>query len=291
MNDLEAIAREMMAAQEEARQIVPFTERWPQFGLQTAYEVAGLIHRARVAAGARPVGRKIGFTNADMWRIYGVREPVWAHVYEHTVTRLQGTSCRCGIDRMTEPKIEPEIVFGFRTVPAEGAGLEEILDAVEWIAHGFEVVQSHFPHWKFAAADTVADWALHACLFIGPVRPVDQLGALFADALAHFEVDLACDGELQETGGGGRVLGSPLQALACLQQVLAKQPQWRLRPGEIVSTGTLTTARPMHAGQTWTTSLRGIDLPGLTLKVDAPWVAPTRVDPARDDPSRVDPPH
>jgi 2-keto-4-pentenoate hydratase len=278
MNDLDAIAREMMAAQDEARQIVPFTERWPQFGLETAYEVAGRIHRARVAAGARPVGRKIGFTNADMWEIYGVREPVWAHVYEHTVDRLEGTVCSCCIEHMTEPKIEPEIVFGFRAVPADDAGLEGILDAVEWIAHGFEVVQSHFPHWKFAAADTVADWALHARLFIGPVRPVDQFGARLMDALARFEVDLACDGELQETGGGRQVLGSPLRALAYLQQVLAKQPQWRLRPGEIVSTGTLTTARPMHEGQTWTTTLRGIDLPGLTLKVDARRVDPPPID-------------
>jgi 2-oxo-3-hexenedioate decarboxylase len=270
MNDLEAIAREMMAAQDEARQIVPFTERWPQFGPAAAYEVADRIHRARMAAGARPLGRKIGFTNADMWAIYGVREPVWAYVYEHTVTRLEGTVCRCGIDRMTEPKIVPEIVFGFRAVPADGAGLEEILDAVEWIAHGFEVVQSHFPHWKFAAADTVADSALHACLFIGPIRTVSQLGVRVADALARFEIDLACDGELLETGGGSHVLGSPLSAVGHLQQVLAQQPQWRLRPGEIVSTGTLTTARSMHAGQTWTTRVRGIDLPGLTLMVDPP---------------------
>jgi 2-keto-4-pentenoate hydratase len=61
--DLNALASEMKAAQDSARQIVPFTTRLPGFDLATAYEVAHLIHRARVADGAKPVGRKIGFTN------------------------------------------------------------------------------------------------------------------------------------------------------------------------------------------------------------------------------------
>ena len=86
--DLREIAREMKSAQDKAAQVEPITSRFPDFDLASAYEVARLIHEARVAEGAKPVGRKLGFTNPGMWSIYGVREPIWAHIYEATVIRM-----------------------------------------------------------------------------------------------------------------------------------------------------------------------------------------------------------
>jgi hypothetical protein len=39
-----------------------------------------------------------------------------------------------------------------------------------------------------------------------------------------------------------------------------------LEPGEIISTGTLTDAHPVKAGETWRTSFSGLDLPGLEIR-------------------------
>ena len=39
-----------------------------------------------------------------------------------------------------------------------------------------------------------------------------------------------------------------------------------LAAGEIVTTGTLTRAMPIHAGETWSTTLRGIALDGVRLR-------------------------
>lgn len=118
--DLRALALEMKAAQDAARQLVPFTTRLPDFDLSAAYEVALLVHRARLTEGAKPVGRKIGFTNPDMWAKFSVREPIWAYMYDTTVVRLGGVHVTCSLGRLVEPKIEPEIVFGFRTAPRAG---------------------------------------------------------------------------------------------------------------------------------------------------------------------------
>jgi 2-keto-4-pentenoate hydratase len=74
--DLEDIAAQIRAAQVEVRQIGPITSRMRDFDLPSAYAVAHLIHKVRVSEGAIPIGRKIGFTNPDMWSIYGVREPI-----------------------------------------------------------------------------------------------------------------------------------------------------------------------------------------------------------------------
>lgn len=264
--ELSAIAREMKTAQDSARQLAPFTSRLEDFDLSAAYQAADLIHRARLAQGMRPVGRKLGFTNPDMWSRYGVREPIWAYVYDSTVTRLDDLQATCRLDRFVEPKIEPEIVFGFRAAPAPGASLREILAAVEWIAHGFEIVQSHFPGWRFRAADTVVDWALHGALLVGPPQPVARLGPDAVAALETFDLTLICDDAQVESGTGANVLGSPLAAIAHLQSVLAGQPGAApLQGGELVTTGTITTAQPVAAGQVWRSELKGISLPGLTL--------------------------
>ncbi len=264
--DLHAIAQEMKAAQDGARHVEPFTARVPGFDLEAAYAVADLIHRERVAKGARLVGRKIGFTNPAMWARYGVREPIWAHVYDTTVVRLHDTGASCRLARFVEPKIEPEIVLHFHSAPALGASPQNVLSAIDWVAHGFEIVQSHFPGWKFEAPDTVADWALHATLLVGPPQPVAALGDDLVAALEDFTVTLSCDGREVEVGKGSNALGSPLAAIVHLVTTLATQPGAEpLQAGELVTTGTLTTARTVRVGETWQSAIRGIALPGLTV--------------------------
>lgn len=268
--DVNAIAREMMSAQDAVRQIEPFTSHLNGFDVPTAYDVAHVIHQARLEAGAVPVGRKIGFTNPEMLTLYGVSEPIWAYIYDTTVLRLSGNVGVCSIGRFAEPKIEPEIVVHFDSAPAVDAGPSAILGCIDWIAHAFEIVQSHFPGWKFQAPDTVADSGLHGTLLVGEPQPIDRLGADLIAALERFSIALSCEGKLCEVGRGSNVLGSPLAPVAHLIAVLAKQPQYApLQAGEMVSTGTLTAALPVHAGETWSTELTGIALPGLFVKLIA----------------------
>lgn len=262
-----AIAHQMKAAQDAVRQIEPFTSQLIDFDVPSAYAVAHLIHEARLQEGAVPLGRKVGFTNPDMWSRYGVREPIWAYIYDTTVVRVSAKHRTCSIDKFTEPKIEPEIVFHFRLAPPVGGDLPALLECIDWAAHAFEIVQSHFPGWKFQAADTVADWALHGTLLVGEPQAVDRLGPDLIAALQSFSIALSCNAEVREIGIGSNVLGSPLAAIAHLIAVLAKQPQFSpLQANEMVTTGTVTTAHSVRAGETWRTELRGIALPGLSLE-------------------------
>lgn len=270
--DIPRLAQEMKGAQDAVRQIEPFTSRLASFDLPAAYAVARRIHRARLAEGFVPVGRKIGFTNRDMWACYGlgrpVAHPIWAHVYEQTVVHLPADRpARCSIGRFAEPKVEPEIIFRFRSAPPAGGSLAEILACVEWMAHGFEVVQSHFPGWKFQGPDTVADGGLHGTLLVGEPRTIAELGPAVEGALRSFTLTLSCNGEPREMGRGSNVLGSPLASVAYLLAALAEQP-WAapLEAGEIVTTGALTTARSILPGQAWETQLAGIALPGLRVE-------------------------
>jgi 2-keto-4-pentenoate hydratase len=266
-HDLQEIAGQIKTAQDCVQQIQPLTSTIADFDLDSAYAVSKLIHEARLRDGAVAVGRKIGFTNPDMWECYGVRAPIWAYVYETTVVRVTDGHCAFGIGRFAEPKIEPEIVFHFHSSPPVGGDLMAILECVDWVAHAFEIVQSNFPGWKFQAADTIADSALHGALLVGEPKHIDKASVRFLATLASFSVELSCNQAIREVGVGSNVLGNPVAAIAHLLSVLAKQtPDAPLQANEIVTTGTITTAQSVRVGETWRSVLRGIALPGLSVE-------------------------
>ncbi|HEX7043469.1 MAG TPA: fumarylacetoacetate hydrolase family protein [Burkholderiales bacterium] len=267
--DLEALAQEMKAAQDNARSVEPITTRFGDFDLPAAYEVARRVHEARLAAGFVPVGRKIGFTNAKIWPAVGLDRPVWAYLYDRNVVHCPDNRATCRIGRFVEPKVEPEIVVRFRSAPPTPDDVAAIIDCIDWVAHGFEIVQSRYPGWKFKVADAVADQVLHAALLVGEPREPRRLGPDLARTMEQFSITLRRNGEVRETGNGASVLGSPLHALAHLIAVLASQPRPApIQAGELVTTGTLTAAPPISVGETWSTELEGIELPGMTVKFE-----------------------
>jgi 2-oxo-3-hexenedioate decarboxylase len=266
--DLEAIAAETFAVLGTGRQVAPFSSRYDGFDLEAAYRVAAAVHARRVARGERPVGRKVGFTNRRIWPEYGVWAPIWGHMYDTTVRDLAAVGEGFSMRALTEPRIEPEVMFGLARAPLQGMDDAAVLECIDWVAHGFEIVQSIFPDWKFAAADTEAAYGLHGALLVGPRHPVASDRARWLATLRDFEIDLLCDGTVGDRSRSSFVLDGPVSAIRHLVDVLAHNPsQPPLVAGEIVTTGTLTRALPIAPGQTWTTQLRGVELDGIWLRV------------------------
>jgi hypothetical protein len=122
-----------------------------------------------------------------------------------------------------------------------------LLSCVDWVAHGFEIVQSIFPQWQFSAADTVAANGLHGALLIGPQQTIGLHVSDWQRMLSAFEIDLLCDGRVVDRGHSESVLGGPASALRHLVSLLREdQINPLLAAGEIVTTGTLT--RPVKPG-------------------------------------------
>jgi 2-oxo-3-hexenedioate decarboxylase len=258
------IADEAFAALNRGGGYVPlFSTRYPAFGMNDAYRVTALVNDMRVAGRYKPIGRKIGFTNRRMWDEYGVHAPIWGYVYDRTMHDL---AVPLPLTPYSEPKIEPEIMFGFAAAPSPGMDDAALLSCIAWIAHGFEIAQSIFPDWKFSAADTVVANAMHAALLVGPRHDVGSGAGQWLDTLATFDIELYCDGQIMDRGHPSSVLGGPLSALRHLVELLSRDPvNPPLAAGEIVASGTLTRALPVKAGETWTTKLNGIGLEGISL--------------------------
>jgi 2-keto-4-pentenoate hydratase len=264
---LRTIADEAVATFNSGGRHVPsFSARYPAFTLNDAYRVTALANELHVAKGYKPVGRKAGFTNRQMWDEYGVRAPNWGYVYDRT---LHDLAVPLPLAPYSEPKIEPEIMFGLAAAPWPGMDDAALLSCIAWVAHGFEIVQSIFPGWKFSLPDCTAANAMHGALLIGPRHDIGTNAMEWLRALPQFEVELYCDGKLMDRGRGSNVLEGPLSAVRYIVELLARDPDNPpLAGGEIVSTGTLTRALPVKACETWTTKLTGIDLEGASLRFE-----------------------
>ncbi len=267
MND---IALSILDALDTRRQIAPITDTDPRLDLDRAYAVSNAITAMRVARGERPVGWKIGFTNRTIWDEYGVHAPIWGPMYDDGVHvwNPESEPLTLDLDGFVEPRIEPEIIFRLRSVPRGDMDDLALLGCIDAVAHGFEIVQSVYPEWRFQAADTVAAVALHGALLHGPFAPVDPAqGPHWLETLANFSVDLIRDGDIIDHGVAENVLDGPLRALRHFVAGMEARPMERgLQAGDLVSTGTLTRAFPLTAGQIWSTCLHGLALPGMRVR-------------------------
>lgn len=264
--DIEMIASEALSVLGHGRQIAPFSSRHSSFGLDKAYRVTPVVRAMREARGEKVLGRKIGFTNRNIWAQYEVFAPIWGYVYDSTVHDLSNTTGGFPLTGLIEPRIEPEIIFQMSAVPDASMDEREFLSCIAWVAHGYEIVQSIFPNWKFAAPDTVAAFGLHGALFIGERHPIVGSADKWLRTLSNFEITLNC-GDVVERGHARDVLDGPLSALKHLVGLLAHDkdnPQ--VAAGEIITTGTLTSAMPVKPGERWTTTLSGIPLGGVDIR-------------------------
>ena len=114
----------------------------------------------------------------------------------------------------------------------------------------------------------MAAFGLHGALVLGERCGVASDREGWRAALASLAIEIRCDGALVARGRGRDVLGGPLSALRFLVDDLARRSGVPpLAAGEVVTTGTLTGAHPVAAGQRWTTAVGGAPLPGLDLRL------------------------
>jgi 2-keto-4-pentenoate hydratase len=233
---------------------------------QSAYAHALAVRELRIKRGDVPVGYKIGFTNRTIWSRYNVYAPIWGSVWNTTISYCDGVG-DMSLTHLCQPRIEPEAVFGFSATPRRDATLDDVFDALDWVAPGFEIVQSHSPGWKFVAPETMADGGLHGRLLVGPKIPIAELARdseQLHRILASARVLLQRNGELVEEGSGANVLDSPLHALMHFIKELQSCPGAPdVVARDVVTTGTWTDAWPVAAQERW--SARFDALPALEI--------------------------
>ncbi len=213
----------------------------------------------------RVVGFKIGFTNRSIWPLYNVHQPIFGPIYHSTVFELSQQSS-CSLADLFEPRIEPEIVFRLSRTPQPGMTLAELLACTSHFCHAFEIVDSPFTDWRFTAEQAIQSGALHARLYTGPWKPIPQspyASEALAQRLGDFFIQLNKLSEgiptQLERASSSNVLDNPLIPLGLLAEQLQRTnfPRF-LQEGDLISTGTITNAYPVQAGETFSTQVTNL---------------------------------
>ncbi|GGM56137.1 putative hydratase/decarboxylase [Micromonospora sonchi] len=205
-----------------------------------AYAVQQRLTEARLADGARAVGRKIGLTSPVVQKQLGVDRPDFGVLFDDMdVSALDLVPA----DRLLQPKVEAEIAFILGADLADGPlDADQVRGAVEVAVAALEIVDSRIAGWDITFGDTVADNASSGLFVLGEQR----LGlAAFEPVAASMRMYL--DDELVSEGSGAACLGDPLLALAWLART-ARDLGEPLRAGEVVLSGALGPMVPVPAG-------------------------------------------
>ena len=267
--DTRAVAKELLDALDQGGTVPSVAARYPGFDWEDGYEIAADILEIRQLRGERPVGRKIGFTNRNIWPEYGATSPIWSHVYDRTLVIAEQGRATVSLRGAARPRLEPEIAFKLKApLPAGVTEPAQVLQTVEWLAPSFEIVDCHFEDWKFKPADAAADYSFHWKLIVGTPHPIgrDEIVAM-EDRIRSCQVTLRQGDIVMDRGVGANALGHPATALAFLADIVSRQPRFApLAAGEIITTGTLTAALPIKPGESWTSEYAGIPVSGLRLR-------------------------
>lgn len=264
MIDTRTLASELLAGYTgREHNMTPPSSLDPSFDVSAAYETEAEFKRLRELAGHGAVGRKVGYANKAMWRVLKLETLVWAHMYDDTLCYEASNNAELTVAQFGSPRIEPEIVFKLKSPLSGALDAAEALEAVDWMAIGFEIIDCPFTNWEFKPVDFVAAYGLHKALVVGQTSPLETaLIAGLVNDLASFKIKLLKNDQMVEEGSGRNSLRSPA---LCLAELARTAP---LAAGELISTGTLTAAQPIASGEVWRVEVDGLPLPDLTLRLN-----------------------
>jgi 2-keto-4-pentenoate hydratase len=247
MADLQKLAAALRDAEATAQPIAPIRDRLSS--AEQSYMVQEINTRARLAAGGRLVGRKVGLTNPTVQAQLGVGQPDYGMLFADMDLPHGG---ELAFSEGAQFKAEAELAFIMgRDLTQEDIGMAEVMRAVEYVAPAIEIVGSRIADWDIHLFDTVADNASSAFFTLGPsVRRLTD-----ADLL-NCRMQMTSGDTVISQGLGRACLGSPLNALAWLARVMARVG-WPLSEGDVVLSGALGPMVAAMPGETFTATIEG----------------------------------
>lgn len=232
--DVSAWSERILGARRAGRPLATTITATTPITMDDAYRIQAEVTAARLAAGSRLAGWKLGYTTAAMRAQMGVDEPNFGPLTDAMLL----ASGEAASPDLLQPRVEPEIGFRLeRPLPAEPRP-EDVAGAATPFA-ALEVVDSVWEGYRFRIEDNTADGSSAAQVVLGP-----DLGA---EALEAVTAELFRNGEPAGSGTGAAAFGHPAAALRWLAGELARRDQ-ALEPGQVVITGGLTAAVPLETG-------------------------------------------
>lgn len=239
-DDCRRCAESLLGA-ERTRQPAALPSRiFPGMTVEDAYRIQRLWLDARLAAGARVAGYKVGLTSVATQRAWQAAEPMYGWILDDAVVQ-DGARLRAGA--LHKPRLEVELAFVLGAgLDGPDVSIERVLAATERVVPAFEII-AHRTEAPRPLVDAIADNAAFAAIVLGH----GGIGSRETD-LASITATLERNGARLESGVSSSVMDHhPAAAISWLAKALHAAEK-RLERGQVILTGTLTRAVEVAAG-------------------------------------------
>jgi 2-oxo-hept-3-ene-1,7-dioate hydratase len=236
--DRKKAAESLLQALRDKKPIVQLSKTYPDITIEDAYAIQSLVNEAKVAAGAKVRGHKVGLTSKAMQQSSQIDEPDYGVLmadmfYDDGAILKHADFC--------VPRVELELGFVLgKRLKGPGVGLLDVMAATEWVVPSIEVIDARVQNPR-KIFDTVADNGAAAAVVIGgrPVRPTDVDLRWIAGLMYR-------NGDIEETGVAAGVLGHPALGIAWLANKVGRFGT-ALEPGHFTLSGSF--IRPVWANK------------------------------------------
>ncbi|MGP3792551.1 fumarylacetoacetate hydrolase family protein [Pseudomonas sp. B392_1p] len=252
LNLIETLGDELFDALQGRRTLSPLTERHPDIQLEDAYRISLRFLERRQQLGEQIVGKKIGVTSKAVQDMLNVHQPDFGFLTDRMQV-ADGSDVGFAEYRLVQPRAEGEIAFILgEDLIGTDISADDVLNATQYVAPCFEIVDSRIDSWKIRIQDTVADNASCGVFTLGAQR-IDPREI----DLAQVRLELFKNGHPAGSGLGSAVQGHPCAAVAWLANTLGRLGI-PFRKGEIILSGALAPLVPVAAGDRVSLTLSGL---------------------------------
>lgn len=260
---IEAAVERLSQAQATGVPCAPVRDLIGTDDLDAAYAVQQGLVQARIAGGARVVGRKIGATSQAVQDQLGVDQPDFGYLLDDMDVSPRGDDEPISMRTLLQPRVEAEVAFVLARdldLPEDELTIDAVRAAVEVALPALEIVDSRIDKWAIGFTDTVADNASSGLFVVGTDgRPLTELEP------RDVEMSLTINAEERSAGTGAACLGDPLEALRWLAVQAARFGD-PLRAGHLILSGALGPFVPFAPGDRVVATISGFAPLSVTFK-------------------------
>ena len=222
----------------------PITLTYPDADIDDAYAIGQYVTDAKVRAGRKVKGHKVGLTSKAMRSITGATEPDYGTIFDNWFLD-EGT--QVSMATMNRPLVEVELVFVLGE-PLGGPDVNavDVINATSYVVPAVEVVDSRFSkRGKPGVVDSISDAASCGFIMVGGIpKSLSEVDVRYVGGLLYK------NGEVEESGVAAAVMGNPINSVAWLARKLHEFGVV-MEAGHSVLSGSFIRAHPMEVGDTF----------------------------------------
>ena len=227
-------ANDLFEADKNNLQIGLLSLQYPDINMDDAYKIQSLLVKKKTSAENKVVGWKIGLTSKAMQNALNIDIPDSGVLLSDMIFQ-NGNHIPLG--RFIQPRIEAEIAFVMKSDLSGKVSRSDVLSATEYVCPSIEILDTRIVRKDEKTGayrtvfDTIADNAANAGIVLGEERHgPDEFDLRWVGAI------VSRNGEIEETGLGGGVLGDPILGVSWLSERLGKYGD-KISKGDVVLSG------------------------------------------------------